>query len=361
MHEIVVNLHMHTRYSDGTGSHKDIAHAAIKAGLDAVIVTDHNVLVQGVEGYYKVARNPNTPLKTSRVLLLVGEEIHDQDRDPQKNHLLVFNANRDLSHLADDPQTLINGVNEAGGLSFIAHPKDPEALAFHEPDISWEAWEVRNYTGIELWNGLSELKTVVPTKLHGAFYAFFPHFIGHHPILETVQRWDDLLSEGRRVVAIGGSDAHALNMHLGPIHRVIFPYVFHFRTINTHVLIPEPLTGDVPIDKKIIYEALAAGRCFVGYDLPASTRGFIFKAKGLEKTVVMGEELPMKGGVTLQAHLPKPADIRLIKDGRTIRIWKNSYTCAYSATEPGVYRVEAWKSYLGLKRGWVFSNPIYIR
>ena len=39
MHEIVVNLHMHTRYSDGTGTHKDIAHAAIKCGLDAVIVT----------------------------------------------------------------------------------------------------------------------------------------------------------------------------------------------------------------------------------------------------------------------------------------------------------------------------------
>ena len=49
MHEIVVNLHMHTVYSDGTGTHKDIAHAAIKTGLDAVIVTDHNVLVQGVE------------------------------------------------------------------------------------------------------------------------------------------------------------------------------------------------------------------------------------------------------------------------------------------------------------------------
>ena len=152
MHEIVVNLHMHTRYSDGTGTHKDIAEAAIKAGVEAVIVTDHNVLVQGLEGYYRVGR--------SRVLLLVGQEVHDQDRDPQKNHLLVFNANRDLSTLADDPQTLINGVVEAGGLSFIAHPRDPEAPAFNETDISWESWEVHGYTGIELWNGLSELKTV---------------------------------------------------------------------------------------------------------------------------------------------------------------------------------------------------------
>ena len=353
MHEIVVNLHMHTRYSDGSGTHKDIAHAAIRTGLDAVIVTDHNVLVQGVEGYYRVG--------PSRVLLLVGQEVHDQDRVPQKNHLLVFNANRDVSTLADDPQSLINGVNEAGGLAFIAHPRDPAAPAFNETDISWEAWEAQGFTGLELWNGLSELKTVVPTKLHGAFYAFFPQFIGHGPIQETIFRWDELLEGGRKIVAIGGSDAHALLMSMGPIQRVIFPYDFHFRAVNTHMLISQPLTGEVATDKKMIYEALAAGRCFIGYDLPASTRGFIFKARGLEGSVIMGEEIPVKGGVTLQAHLPKPAEIRLLKDGKIINIWRESFACAYSVSEPGVYRVEAWRNYLGLKRGWIFSNPIYVR
>jgi PHP domain-containing protein len=353
MHEIVVNLHMHTRYSDGSGTHKDIAQAAIKTGLDAVIVTDHNVLVQGVEGYYRVGPN--------RVLLLVGQEVHDQDRVPQKNHLLVFNANRDLATLADDPQALINGVAEAGGLSFIAHPRDPEAPAFKETDISWEAWDVQGYTGIELWNGLSELKTVVPTKLHGAFYAYFPQFIGHNPIFETLQHWDELLINGQRVVAIGGSDAHAMHMSMGPLHRVIFPYQFHFRTVNTHAFIPQPLTGDVPTDKKMIYDALAAGRCFVGYDLPASTRGFRFTARGREQTAIMGDELPAKGGVTLQAHLPEPAEIRMIKDGNLIGKWKEAYAATHIATEAGVYRVEAWRNYLGRKRGWIFSNPIYVR
>ncbi|HUG34095.1 MAG TPA: CehA/McbA family metallohydrolase [Anaerolineales bacterium] len=370
MHEIVVNLHMHTRYSDGSGTHKDIAHAAMKTGVDVVIVTDHNVLVQGVEGYYRVNSGPSTPvstpsatqrLRTSRVLLLVGEEIHDQDRDPQKNHLLVFNANRDLSFLADDPQALINGVREAGGLSFIAHPRDPKAPAFRETDISWEAWDVQGYTGIELWNGLSELKTVIPTKLHGAFYAFFPQLIGHHPIPEVIQRWDDLLTQGRPVVAIGGSDAHALHMSMGPLHRVIFPYEFHFKTINTHVFIPGPLTGDTATDKKMIYEALAAGRCFVAYDLPASTRGFTFKAKSLERSAIMGEEIPVKGGVTLQAHLPSPAEIHFFKDGTRIGLWKKSYAATHIATEPGVYRAEVYRNYLGIKRGWIFSNPIYVR
>jgi len=361
MHEIVVNLHMHTRYSDGSGTHKDIAQAAIQTGLDAVIVTDHNVLVQGVEGYYRAPSSSSVPLNKSRVLLLVGQEVHDQDRDPQKNHLLVFNASRDLSALADDPQSLINGVREAGGICFIAHPQDPEAPAFNETDISWEDWDVQNYTGIELWNGLSELKTVVPTKAHGAFYAFFPQFVGHNPILETIRRWDELQTRGRRIVAIGGSDAHALDMHLGPIHRVIFPYDFHFRTVNTHVFIPEPLTGEVPTDKKMIYDALAAGRCFVAYDLPKSTRGFTFKARGIEKSVIMGEEIPVKGGVTLQAHMPTSAEIHLIKDGKQIGVWKNSYASTYNATEPGVYRVEVYRNYLGRKRGWIYSNPIYVR
>ncbi len=353
MHEIAINLHMHTTYSDGAGTHKDIAQAAVKAGLEAVIVTDHNVLVQGLEGYYRVGRD--------RVLLLIGQEIHDQDRVPQKNHLLVLNTHRDLSTLADDPQTLISAVNDAGGLCFPAHPDDVASPIFNETSISWEAWDVHGLTGLELWNGFAEIKTVLHTKLHGLFYAFFPQFIARHPMPETLQRWDDLLASGERVVAIGGSDAHALEMSMGPLHRIIFPYEFHFRTVNVHVFVPEPLSGDVPTDRKMIYDALGAGRCFVGYDLPASTRGFTFKARGLEQSVIMGEQISAKGGVTLQAHLPKPAEIRLIQDGKTIAVWKSSQACAYSATEPGVYRVEAWKNYLGAKRGWIFSNPIYVR
>ena len=169
------------------------------------------------------------------------------------------------------------------------------------------------------------------------------------------------MENGNRVVAIGGSDAHAMNMHLGPIHRIIFPYDFHFKTVNTHVFVPEPLTGEVVIDKKMIYAALAEGHCFVAYDLPASTRGFTFKAKGLNQSAMMGDTLPAKGGVTLQAHVPQPAEIHLIKDGKQIGVWQKNNACAYTATEPGVYRVEVHRSYLGRKRGWIYSNPIYVR
>jgi len=353
MHEVVVNLHMHTRYSDGSGLHKDIAAAAIKTGLDAVIVTDHNILVQGFEGYYKE--------DNQKVLMLIGEEVHDQARDPQKNHLLVFGANRELATYANKPQNLINQVQAAGGICFLAHPDDPEAKAFNETDISWEDWSVQNYTGIELWNALSELKTVVPTKLHGAFYAFFPSLVGHQPIPNTLKKWDELLSNGQKVVAIGGSDAHALHMSMALIHRVIFPYDFHFRTVNTHILLDEPLSGDVNKDKTLIYKAMSAGHCFVGYDLPAPTRGFRFTAQGKSASASMGGEIPAKNGVTLQAKLPHHADIRLLKDGVEIQNWKNALSSTHITTERGVYRIEAHKRYLGKKRGWIYSNPIYLR
>lgn len=353
MHETIVNLHMHTRYSDGSGVHKDIATAALKTEVDVVIVTDHNILVQGFEGYYKE--------KNKTVLMLLGEEVHDQARDPQKNHLLVFGTNRELATFAENPQNLIHQVREAGGICFLAHPDDPAAKAFNETDISWEDWSVQNYTGIELWNALSELKTVVPTKLHGAFYAFFPALVANQPIPNTLAKWDELLATGNKVVVIGGSDAHALHMHMGPIHRVIFPYEFHFRTVNTHALLPGPLTGDVTNDRSLIYKAFAAGHCFVGYDLPAPTMGFRFSAQGRDQAVIMGDEISAKGGVTLQTKLPSQAEIRLLKDGLVIQTWKNQIACTHITTEPGVYRVETYRRYLGKRRGWIYSNPIYVR
>jgi predicted metal-dependent phosphoesterase TrpH len=102
---------MHTRYSDGHGSHREIAQAAIKAGLDAIIVTDHNVLVNGMEKY---VQNGN-----KRVLMLVGEEGHDPTRLPQKNHLLVFGASQELSSLAYEPQNLSMAFVGMAGYHFL--------------------------------------------------------------------------------------------------------------------------------------------------------------------------------------------------------------------------------------------------
>ncbi len=352
MDELVVNLHMHTVYSDGSGTHADLARAGLKCNLDVLLVTDHNVWVQGIEKYYQSGKK--------RLLLLVGEEIHDQDRDPQKNHMLVFAADREVSTLADDPQALIDGVRGAGGLSFIAHPVDPALPAFHETDISWVNWEVVGFTGLELWNGFSELKSIAKSRLSGLFYGFFPEAIARGPLPDALQRWDELHRRGIRAVAVGGSDAHARRMSLGPLRRVIFPYEYHFSAINTHLLVPAPLSGNIPRDRKLIYEALAQGHCYIGYDLSASTRGFRFSAQGNGKTAMMGDEIPLQDAVTLQVKVPFHSEIRLIRDGSPKTIVRGE-ALVFVARETGVYRVEVYKRFLGRNRGWIFSNPIYIR
>jgi hypothetical protein len=352
MEELVINLHMHTTYSDGSGSHLDLANAALASGVDVLLVTDHNTWVQGVDGYHRDGKK--------RVLLLAGEEVHDQDRDPQKNHLLIFGAERELAPLADSPQALVNAVTAAGGLSFIAHPVDPALPVFGEDDISWVDWEVRGFTGIELWNNFSELKSVAKSKLDGLFYAYFPEAIARGPLPETLGLWDRLLKSGVKVVAVGGSDAHARHMSLGPLHRVIFPYTYHFSAVNTHLLIPHPLLGDLASDKQMIYAALGAGHCFVAYDLPASARGFRFSANGHDQAVVMGDEIKAEHGITLQATFPFPVEAHLLKDGKVVTSTRGA-ALTHATSEPGVYRVEAYRHYLGRRRGWIFSNPIYAR
>jgi hypothetical protein len=353
MHEIIINLHMHTTYSDGSGTHQDIADAAIEAGLDAVIVTDHNILVLDEEGYYTN--------EDDKVLVLVGEEIHDTQRKPHKNHLLAIGIKKELAGEAEDPQKLIKAVKRSGGLSFLAHPTDPAAPLFNQGDFSWVDWDIKGFTGLELWNGFSEFKTLLQSKSAAIWYAYQPKRIARGPLTPTLEIWDKLTSEGQKVVVVGGSDAHAMSGSLGPFKRTVFPYLYHFQTINTHLLLPEPLIGDLQRDKELIYEALGSGHAFVGYDLPASTKGFRFSATGKSTRVVMGDEIDLNGGITLQITLPKIAECILIKDGLRIKTWNNRQGCSYSVREPGVYRVEAYLFYKGLKRGWIFSNPIYVR
>jgi hypothetical protein len=190
---------------------------------------------------------------------------------------------------------------------------------------------------------------------------FFPALIARGPHPDTIARWDALNASGRKVVAIGGSDAHAYRMRLGPLRRTVLPYQFHFRGINNHLLLPEPLTGTLAVDRKMVLEAIASGNSFIGYDLPASTRGFRFSAQGKAGAANMGDTILLEGGVTFQIRIPEPADCRLIRDGAVIKTWQGRDQCTHIACDPGVYRVECHLQHFGRKRAWIISNPITVR
>lgn len=352
MEEITCNIHMHTTYSDGRGTYATLAAAAVQAGLDVIIVTDHNIWVKGLEGYYESGGK--------RVLVLTGEEVHNQDRDPQKNHLLVLGAESEVATNAYDPQVLLDTVQQRGGLAFLAHPDEMDLKIVGETDITWVDWNVSGYNGFELWNHLSELKTVSRTLPDLLMNILFPEHIATGATQATLERWDQFLAAGRHLSVIGGADAHALEYKIGPIKKTIFPYAFHYSAINNHLMISEPLNGKLEHDKALIYAALRKGNSFIGYDLPAPTRGFSFTISNEDNVAEMGDTLSLTRGATLQVRLPFPAEFRLVRNGQVIHHSPRQNRLALPLVEPGAYRVECFVDFLGKKRGWIYSNPIYV-
>lgn len=353
--EAVGNLHMHTPYSDGEWYHAEIAQAAVRAGLDFIVVTDHNVWVDGVPPYHTGKDGKG------KVLVITGEEIHDQALEPQSNHLLVYKARRELAAYAYDPQLLLDSVNEAKGLAFLAHPFDyGTPLVNYEP-IHWRRWDVSGFHGLEIWNYMSEFAGLLASPSAAIKYAAHPELgiKGPHP--EALKKWDELTATGQRIVGIGNSDAHATTYHMFGRSAVIFPYEHCFRAVNTHLLLPEALNGDYEHDCSLIYGALHSGHCFVGYDAPAPAHGFRFSGQGDKATAIMGDEIPRGAGVTLQISVPAKAEIRLVRCGKVVAKKEADTHLTHITSEPGAYRVEAYIPFKGQQRGWIFSNPIYIR
>ncbi|HUW15015.1 MAG TPA: CehA/McbA family metallohydrolase [Anaerolineae bacterium] len=343
--EYAGHIHFHTTYSDGTASFADIVHAAHSAGVDFAIATDHNLLVREQEGYH------------GTVLILAGQEVHDTEREPEVNHLLAVGAAHDVALLRSHPQKLMDAVRDGGGLTFLAHPIEHGSRLFPK-EFSWIDWNVHSFDGLELWNFMSECKAYVDSRQVGLLLSFLPQIFVRGPWPETLALWDRLNAE-RPVVAIGGSDNHGGTYHIGPLTRTVFPYTFAFQTVNTHVLAPEPLDGMLPHDRKLIFDALREGHCWVGYDLLGRTTGFRFQAHNGSDTAIMGDRLALNRPTEIEAFVPARARLRLLRNGLPIGSATGRHL-RLQITEPGVYRVEAFRRAWGRWRGWIFSNPIYV-
>ena len=346
LHEYIGNIHLHSTFSDGSASPQDIVRIAERAGLDFVIPTDHNVYLAGLDGWY------------GKTLLLIGEEIQLRPRETRGNHYLVFDVYEEMAQLADDPQLLMDEVRSRGGFGFIAHPFERAAPRFQQPALPWQEWQAEDYAGISLWNYMSEFKSYLGSVPAALFAAFFPRAVIRGPLPETVRKWDELLLS-RRVPIIGTSDAHAETYTLGPIRREVFPYDHLFRCVNQHILSERSFSGQWKEDKDVIYDALKEGAGFVAYDLLGDASGFRFTAQGAGATAQMGQEIALSDSLKLAIESPRIADLRIIRDGQiAARTWGKRLE--HAATEKGIYRAEAYRWSALRRRGWVFTNPIYV-
>jgi hypothetical protein len=341
--DIACVAHLHSLHSDGTGTVAEIARAARRAGADVVLLTDHDTLEarrRGEEGWH------------GEVLVLVGEEVSPRGGD----HYLAFGIDEEIDHRDLDAAGICRAVRDAGGFGFAAHPWSSGSERFSRArpmpfsDLACDA-----LGGVELWSFANDTGERLRSLREIARFLATPGRVLDHPPPENLHAWDRLCRE-RRVVALGGLDAHQYGKRIGPVVPLrIMAYRRSFRHIRTHVLADSPLTGDLERDRELVYGPLRSGRCYIAVDSVAPARGFRFEAGDLP----MGAEAPA-GRRTLSVSTPLPARLRLLRDGEEVATARGTALDA-EVEEPGVYRAEAYRHAHGRERTWVISNPIYLR
>ncbi len=138
--------HSHSKNSDGSGTIRQNVDSAFENKLlNWLYSTDHNKITQKAE----------TVAETNRLdgnfISITGTEITSSG----KGHALAYGVSRfvpeyRIGQTVDGRvwtwQDTIDQVNDNGGVFYVAHPNYP-GLQFSEP------YDIRNYTGIEVWNG----------------------------------------------------------------------------------------------------------------------------------------------------------------------------------------------------------------
>jgi hypothetical protein len=340
--DVACVVHLHSVHSDGTGTVGQIAAAARRAGVDVVLLTDHDTLEarrRGEEGWH------------GPVLVCVGTEVSPAGRD----HYLAFGLEREIDHRGLTSAQIVEAVARAGGFGFPAHPFSRGSERFRRPGIAWRDLDCDGYTGLEVWSFVTDTAERLRSLREAAAFVAFPQRVVDHPPRENLAEWDRLGAR-RRVVGIGGLDAHQLGVRIaGRVPLRLIAYRRSFSFLRTHALLERPFTGDAERDRDAVYGALRAGRCYLAMDRLAPAYGFTFEGDG----VAMGEEVRARP-LELRARLPRAADLELVRDGRSIARARGT-ELVRQVEKPGVYRIAATLPAHGRARTWILSNPIYLR
>ncbi len=325
--------HVHTTRSDGRGSLDEVVDEAAAAGLQFVVVTDHNVLAPEDQGWRR------------GVLVVEGTEA-----STRLGHLVAVGVPRALTPAEREGDPLA-AILALGGRTVLAHPLHPHRPFTGWGKGSWRGMEVvSNDTSWgetvagKAWHRVALAAAVLPFDRARAVLAL------HDDDVDERRRFDVELRTARRAGARGpalallcSADAHGY-----PSYRAAF------EAFSMHV--PVRPTGDAAADGRAVLAALLDGGASCVFDGVAA-------ASGVRLAVA-------DGGRGLELHLSAPdlgrARFVLVRDG----LVAGERTPAASAGEavipfacegggscpPGDYRVEAtWDG-----RPWIFTNAIRI-
>jgi hypothetical protein len=181
----------------------------------------------------------------------------------------------------------------------------------------------------------------------------------------------------RKVIGIGSVDAHSkLNLFkqtkIKRLKKAIirFPkYEPIFNIVHTDIVTREAFTGDFEHDRRIVFDALQNGSCYLGFYGIENPRGFRFTASSGDEEAIIGEELILRNEAELKIILPdnRYTRITVVCNGKRIARFYDSPSATLSVAEEGVYRVEVEQYRRRLPfmlkhwYPWILTNPIRIK
>jgi hypothetical protein len=335
-YDLTTVIHLHSTYSDGTGTVPQIARSAARAGVDVVLLTDHDTLAakhRGEEGWH------------GDVLVLVGMEVTPRDQD----HYLAFGIDSEVS-ARQSAAEICAAVAEQGGFGFAAHPFSRGSERFKRGGYPWT--EPGCVDGIEVWSFLNDTGERVRGFRDLFRMIALPQSAIGGPPEGNLREWDRL-AQARRVIAIGGLDAHQFGVRVaGRVPLRLMSYRRSFKQLHTRVLCDEPLTRELDHDRALVYEALRGGRSYIAVDALAPAAGFRFWTDAAP----MGSEAPFGGPTEAHVHVPRDATIRLVHDG-DVMAQTTGLELHHPIERPGVIRTEVFLH----DRAWIVSNPVFLR
>jgi len=150
-------------------------------------------------------------------------------------------------------------------------------------------------------------------------------------------------------------DAHTRKFSFGPLSYRIFPIKTELRGIRTHLYIDETARRDESRIGGAILAAMRDGKGFVSNFYRGDARGariFLRGADGAVEYPGRPTRAPTILPATLNVELPRKARIVLLRNGVETEAAAGK-SAAWTITERGVYRVEAYKG----RHAWIYSNP----
>lgn len=341
-------IHIHTKLSDGTGNLKTVIKAAKKAGLDWIIITDHN--------YYDTDEGIFDGL-----YVIKGEEISPKEH----NHYLAFNINEKILP-NDNPQIYVDEVRKQGGFGFAAHPDEGNYVddngALHPRKNSHHCinWTDKNIKpdGVEIWNWFSNWADNFDDKnLYNLAYSYIhKHRIVTNPARNTLDWWDKLNNEAVNIIpAIGGVDAHALKRYRYLIPVTIFPYETCFNTITNFINLPQVLSKDYTEAKEQILNAIKCGHnTIINRHIYSKLPNiYITNSKG---KYYCGEDIELDDNSYLHFEANETFNICLIYNGKKLKEYTNN-SFIHQISKSGKYRLEV--SYKD--KGFLYTNPFNVK